>query len=178
MACFISAGHHLKDAGAVGVNGQKESVLAMEFRDLVVPILKQRGVKVITDNDGETLAQYLERIQTGTGSVVCEYHFDAFNKKASGCTALVSNNASQNSIDYATELAHVTANILGIPNRGVKKESDSARGKLALMRESGIVCLMELCFIDNEDDMRKYHANKVALASAHAAIHDKYDALI
>lgn len=178
MACFISAGHHLKDSGAIGVHSQKESKLAMEFRDLVIPKLKMKNVTVITDNDNETLGQYLQRIQTGTGSVVCEYHFDAFNKKASGCTALVADGASQNSMDYAKELADSTSKILGIPNRGVKKESDSARGRLALMRENGIVCLMELCFIDNEDDMRKYHTHKAALAEAHAVIHAKYDALI
>lgn len=178
MACYISAGHHLKDPGAIGVHQQKEATLTMQFRDLVVPILKAKGVKVITDNDNETLAQYLTRIQPGSASVVCEYHFDAFNGKASGCTVLIADGADKNCIDYATELAHTTANILGIPNRGVKKQSESARGKLGLMREKGIVALVELCFIDNESDMQKFHASKVALASAHAVIHDKYDALI
>ena len=90
MACFISAGHHNKDSGAIGVDGRKESEEAIKLRDAVVKYCKEKGLKVITDDDDETLAQYLTRIQTGDGSVVLEFHFDAFDKIASGTTALVS----------------------------------------------------------------------------------------
>ena len=55
MACFISAGHHNKDSGAIGVDGRKESEEAIKLRDAVVKYCKEKGLKVITDDDDETL---------------------------------------------------------------------------------------------------------------------------
>ena len=59
MACFISAGHHLKDSGAVG-NGYKENELTIEFRNLVVSACLKRGLKVITDKDTFELPNFLK----------------------------------------------------------------------------------------------------------------------
>lgn len=177
MAAFVSAGHHLRDSGALG-SGTQENLVVIKFRDLVVSKLKARGVKVFVDNDNETLAQYLQRIKTGEGSVVLEFHCDAFNGKASGTTALVGVDADKNDKDFAKELVDTTANILGIPNRGVQSETKSHRGRLALMREKGIVCLLELFFIDNPADYAKFNHNEVKLADAIVAIIEKYDNLI
>jgi N-acetylmuramoyl-L-alanine amidase len=177
MACFISAGHHLRDSGALG-SGTQENLETIKFRDLVVTICKAKGLKVITDNDNETLSQYLNRIQTGDGSVVLEFHFDASNGKASGCTAIVGVDADKNDKAFGQELADGCSQILGIPNRGVVSEAESHRGRLGLMRESGIVCLLEICFIDNGNDMAKYNANKQTLASFVANIVEKYENLI
>jgi len=177
MACFISAGHHLRDSGALG-SDEQENLEAMEFRDLVVTILRAKGLKVITDEDNETLPQYLNRIQTGEGSVVLEFHFDAYNRKASGSTALYGVDADQNDKAFASELVAGCSNIMGIPNRGAISETQSHRGRLGLMREKGIVCLLELCFIDNDNDMNKYELNKLALANFVANIVEKYENLI
>jgi N-acetylmuramoyl-L-alanine amidase len=177
MACFISAGHHLKDSGALG-SGTQENMETIVFRDLVVTILRVKGLKVITDDDNETLAQYLTRIQPGEGSVVLEFHFDAFNKTASGTTALVGNDADRLDKLFGKELVDTTAFTLGIPNRGVKTELESKRGSLGLMRKKGIVCLLELCFIDNVNDMGKYNTYKLSLANKIANIIEKYENLI
>jgi len=177
MACFISAGHHLRDSGALGT-GVQENLETMEFRDLVVPILREKGLKVITDEDNETLPQYLNRIQTGEGSVVLEFHFDAYNNVASGSTALYGVDADQNDKAFAQELVDGCSKILGIPNRGAISETESHRGRLGLMREKGIVCLLELAFIDNDNDMRKYNRNKEALACFVANTVAKYENLI
>jgi len=177
MTAFISAGHHLKDPGAIG-NGKKESDLTREFRDMVVPILKCNGVKVITDKDSETLGQYLSRIKTGTGSVVLEFHFDAaIHNGATGTTCLIGNDADRLDKAFAKELVDATSEILGIRNRGVKSESESGRGRLGLMRESGTVALLEICFITNEDDLKAYDTNKVSLACRIAEIVKKYEDL-
>lgn len=178
MACFISAGHHNKDSGAIGVNGRKEADETIKLRDAVVKYCVAKGLKVITDNDDETLAQYLTRIQTGSGSVVVEFHFDAFNKTASGTTALVGNDADRLDKLFAQELSTFTSEQLGITNRGVKSESESHRGKLGLMREQGTVCLLEVCFIDNPEDMQKYDGNFFSLASGIANIIEKYEKIV
>lgn len=177
MAAFVSAGHHLKDSGALG-SGTQENLEAISFRDMVVSICRAKGMRVITDSDNETLPQYLSRIQTGEGSVVVEFHFDAFDGKVSGSTVLVGQDADANDKAFGAEIAHACSSIIGIPNRGVRSEAQSHRGRLGLMREKGIVCLVELCFIDNPSDMQKYNAVKIQLANRVADIMEKYENLI
>ena len=182
---FISPGHHSKatkikqDPGAVNAQGIKEGDLTIEFRDLVCKELDLKGVKYTTDTNEETLSAYLKRIQTGTGSVVLEYHFDASDKPtATGATGLIELEADRLDKAFAKELTDSTAIALGIKNRGVITEAQSHRGKLGLMREEGIICLMEICFITNPDDLKAYHAGKHKLAKTHADILIKYENMI
>lgn len=184
MACFISAGHNPKgiriDNGAVGC-GYKEAELTVEFRDLVVNYIKSKynDIKIITDKDDETLAQYLKRIQPGTGSVVVEFHFDAApvinGRVASGTTSIVGTNSTDKDNELASELVNITSDVLRIRNRGVISESQSHRGRLGLMRKQGIVTLLEIAFITNENDMKQYQLNKNELAVKIGDIIVKYD---
>ena len=179
---FISAGHNPKgikqDPGAIG-NGYKEADLAVEFRNLVADCLKARGVKFITDQDDERLGNYLKRIQTGNGSVVVEYHFDAAaSPTATGTTALVGNDADRLDKAFALELTNATSKVLGIKNRGVKTEAESHRGSLGLMRETGTVALVELAFISNKQDLNAYFIGRELLAKVHAEIIERYEKLI
>ena len=181
---FISAGHHSKaltspDTGAIGVDGLKEGDVTIEFRDLVCAELDRMGIKYIKDRDlDETLSQYLKRIETNSKSIVVEYHCNAFNKKATGTEVIIEDEADKNDVAFATELVDMQAKYLRIPNRGVKKEKESARGKLGLMREEGLVVLPELIFIDNPVDVQAYNQNKKYLATAHVMIIKKYSELI
>ena len=179
---FISAGHNPKglkvDPGAVG-NGYKEADLAVEFRDLVCKHLTILGDPFTKDNDDERLGTYLERIKTGPASVVIEYHFDASaNPSATGCTSLIEIEADRLDKAFAQELVNEGSTILGIKNRGVKSEAESHRGSLGLMREHGILCLYEVAFISNKQDMQLYQANKEKLAIRHAAIIHKYEKML
>jgi N-acetylmuramoyl-L-alanine amidase len=182
MAVFISAGHNPKgikvDPGAVG-NGYHEADLTVEFRNLVVSELAKRKIIAITDKDDERLGEYLNRIKTGSGSVVLEFHFDAaVSPSATGATSLFGSDADRLDKAFAKELVDATSTILGIKNRGAKSEADSHRGRLGLMREQGIVSLLELCFISNKEDLQKYQANKKTLAFKIAEIVERYEALI
>ena len=172
---FISAGHHNKDSGAIGCNGKKEADLTKIMRDLTCKKLDEMGVKYTKDNDDETLAQWLKRAVTGPASVTLEFHFNAFNGKATGVETLVADGASTNSRLFAKELSDITVFVTGLPNRGVKTESESHRGRLGLMRELGIVALIELAFIDNCGDVDKWDRNKELLASHYAKILSKYE---
>jgi len=182
MAIFISAGHNPKgikvDPGAIG-NGFHEADLAVEFRNLVVGELNKKNINVITDNDDERLGDYLKRTQTGNGSVVVEYHFDAaVSSTATGSTSLIGNDADRLDKAFAQELVDSTAKYLEIKNRGVKTEDDSHRGSLGLMRETGTVALVELCFISNSSDLKAYQMNKLELSKKHAEIIIHYENLI
>ncbi|WP_313515663.1 N-acetylmuramoyl-L-alanine amidase [Sphingobacterium sp.] len=172
---YSSAGHHLNDSGAIGVNGRKEAVETIQFRDLVNAQLKMLGKTVVQDKDSETLGQYLGRINPTYKDVLVEPHFNAFNGKATGVEVLIADNANDRSKKMAKELVDGFAKIMGIANRGVKTESQSARGRLALMRKKGAVALIEICFIDNPNDMKAYDKNKVNLACFAAQIIAKYD---
>jgi len=179
---FLSAGHTpegiKQDPGAIA-NGYHEANLAVEFRNLVAECLKARGVKFITDQDEERLGAYLKRIQTGNGSVVVEYHFDAATSlTATGTTSLIGNDADRLDKAFATELVNATSKIFGIKNRGVKTEAETHRGSLGLMRESGTVALVELAFISNISDINAYQAKKQELAKVHAEIIERYEKLI
>ena len=182
MATFISAGHNPKgikrDPGAVA-NGYTEAELAVEFRNLVVAELLKRKVKVITDKDDERLGDYLKRIQTGSGSVVLEFHFDAATSStATGTTSLFGKDADRLDKAFAKELVDTTSQVLAIKNRGAKSEAESHRGSLGLMREQGIVSLLELCFISNLEDLKKYQNNKELLAIHIADIVERYEKMI
>lgn len=172
---YSSAGHHLKDSGAIGVNGRQENKEAIAFRDLVNAELKRKGKAVVQDDDRETLGQYLGRINPTDKDVVVETHFNAFNGKATGVEGLVADDANERSKAMAKEIVDGFARIMGVANRGVKKESQSARGSLALMRKKGAVALIEICFIDNAADMKAYDANRVNLACFLAGVIAKYD---
>lgn len=179
---YISAGHNPNgiktDSGAVG-NGKREADLTVEFRNLVIEELKKSGAKYISDNDSERLGQYLKRAETGNGSVVLEFHFDAsVNSKATGATALVGVDADDNDKAFARDILYATVSTFGIKNRGVLSEADSHRCRLGLMREKGIVALLELCFISNPADLKAYDLHKAELAGKIADILIKYDALI
>lgn len=183
---YISAGHcniagPNYDSGAVGINGKKEADETVKMRDAVIGRLNTMGyTDIVQDANGESLKEYLRRIATGNGSVVCEFHFNAFNGKATGVEVLVQEDADKMDLACAKELAACTATATGLPLRGtgVKSEAESHRGRLGLMREQGIVVLVEICFIDNADDMDKYDAAFDSLATGYATILAKYDSLI
>lgn len=181
---FISSGHHLgsqkqkQDLGAVG-NGLQENNVTVEFRDFVCRELDSLGAKYIKDSNDEPLATYLKRIKTGNASVVIEFHCDAFsNPSAEGSTAVIGSDADKNDKAFAKEINDAFCTILGTRNRGVISEAQTHRGRLGLMRESGIVMLQEMFFISNKKDVEKYNLNKEKLAKVVAGIIVKYEALI
>lgn len=179
---FISAGHNFKgikvDPGAVG-NGFREADLAVEFRDLVINECLKLGLKVIQDKDDERLGDYLKRIKTGNGSVVVEFHFDAStSSSATGTTSLIESEADRLDKAFAKELVELTSKTLGIKNRGVITEKESHRGSLGLMREEGIICLLELAFISNKQDISLYKANKEKLAFSMARVIKRYEDML
>jgi N-acetylmuramoyl-L-alanine amidase len=182
---FISSGHcNVKgpnyDPGAPGVNNRWEANETVKVRNRVIAVLQEKGITdIIQDADGERLSQYLTRIKTGSGSMVCEFHFNANqNPEPTGTETLVEDDADKMDMACAKEFCDATSRILGIKNRGVKKESTTRHKKLALMREEGIVVLVEICFISNQSDMARFDLHFEELCQAYAAIIQKYDEMV
>lgn len=178
---FISSGHNTegqRDPGAVSKYGV-EAELAQDFKEMVIPILAAMGYSVVTDRNNEKLADYLRRIKPGNASVVIEFHFDAaLDPNATGTTVLIGDDSDRLDRLFADELSKAISETLNIRNRGVKTEKNSPRGRLGLMREAGTVALVEICFITNPNDMKKYHSKKLELAAKIAKIIKKYEDLV
>lgn len=175
----LSAGHHLKDTGAVS-GEYKENLLTIEFRDLVLQYMQEdrKNVIVATDDDTETNTQYqnrLRKLETSGTLIIVDIHFNAASPTANGSEVIVSNHASQNSKDLAKLLQDAMVSILGTEDRGVKPESMTARGRIGILNLKGVAVLPEICFITNTGDMLKYEANKHALAKAFAKIIVEFD---
>ena len=179
---YLSAGHNKRLAGAdpgATCGNIKEADLTIELRDLIIAELTGLQANFITDKDDETLLAYVARIKPGSGSVVCELHFNSSARLATGAEAIIKNEYSHVEKAIAVDISNAIATILGIINRGVKTEAQSHRGRLGILHtHAGISVLPEICFINNEIDMKQYHKNKNALARKFAELLIEYDALI
>jgi N-acetylmuramoyl-L-alanine amidase len=169
---FLSAGHNTKkDPGAVA-NGFNEAELTRLLRDAIANELKALGASYRTDNDDETLVQYLSRISTGTGSVVCDLHFNAGVPNANGIECYI---ADSNSEELAREIC-IAGELIRLNNRGVKRESQSQHKRLAILHDGAkIAVLVEVCFITSKSDLDKYFDGFECFAKSIATLLYKWD---
>lgn len=163
---FLTAGHHISDQGASG-DIFKENTLTLEFINLVTTYAKKLNpyINIWNDDFRDNLSTVISQVRSkGTGNDLwIEVHFNAFNTKATGYEAIIADNASDRSKKAANDLSFIP-DIVGIANRGVKTESDSARGKLGMFRTVVPSVLLELGFIDNDSDMAKWKNKRVEVA--------------
>ncbi|HEV7783445.1 MAG TPA: N-acetylmuramoyl-L-alanine amidase [Chitinophagaceae bacterium] len=181
---YISAGHCSVhgpnyDPGAPGINGRWEANETVILRDAVITEIKRRGyTDIVQDLNSENRNEYFKRIKTGDGSVVVEFHFNAGTLSATGTEALIAVDAGNPDKTMAAEFASVTSKTLGIKNRGAKSEAGTRHKRLGLMREAGIVTLVEVCFISNANDMAAYDKNFETLVTYYADIVIRFDLMI
>ena len=173
---FISAGHSNqpnKDCGAVG-NGFVEGVLAAELRTLIAAKLQNiYGIIPVMDDDSNVLLDTIRKFRnmTAPDSIVIDIHFNASaNAEATGTEVLIPGAPSDTEKKLASYIAFVTAEIIGIKNRGVKSELESHHGRLGWMRLTGENILIEVCFITNAKDMKHYNDYKNTLAAKYAEV--------
>lgn len=177
MTIFLFAGHNLKsDPGAVAGN-RTEARETVSLRKEVAFQLKQLQANFVTDNDSDDLRQTLAKANTGSGSVVLDLHFNAGPASATGVEVLVGDDATSADMAFAKAVLNATTSALGLRNRGIKKEGETPRKRLGVMREQGRVCLLEVCFISNPLDMAAFDKNKVNLAVELARILKEQDDL-
>lgn len=185
MAIFITSGHNNSDVGAIG-NGFREADLTKELRDKVVAILKAKGIQTTVDNDNETLAQVIARLNPNESDLALDLHWNASdNPSAGGVETFIPDRHTVHEKAAASELSRSIASILNIKTRGglvgagVKTESESARKRLGILNnEKGINLLVEMCFITNKSEMDKYQLKKDQIALMIADFLIKYDAVI
>jgi len=165
---YLIAGHHNADPGAVS-GTEKESDLTKELRGLIKSELTrlEPSVMVIIDEDAHNLSMVIQTINRTIeeDDVLIDIHFNASsNTSATGTEVLVKNDSLPIRVSAAKVLSEIISEVVRIKNRGVKTEKDSARGKIAILHGTGKRYLLEVCFLSNKDDMKKYHAEKLDLA--------------
>lgn len=164
---FLIAGHGGADPGAIG-SGFKEADLTLELRDLISKELTDTYT-VYNDVNNHSLSSVITWIKglITPSCLLVDIHFNAsFNPGATGVEVLVPDSFSTFEAKLADNICKVTTAVLGIKNRSVKKESQSARSKIAILNVPAQNILIEVCFISNKSDINSYQKNKHKLAKA------------
>lgn len=163
----ISAGHHLKDPGAVNTAlGITEAQEAIGFKKLLVKALECLEIDVVTDDDNETNSQFQSRIRKDYPTYfLLEIHFNSVeSKKATGTEVVISQYASPLSIGKGRQIVDTCSKVLGIRNRGILLDNQTPRGRIGVVNLPNPAVLLEICFLSNEDDMKAYNKHKSELA--------------
>ena len=185
MKILLIAGHGAGDIGASASFSGIYYKEATETRDVVSrlsQILSDYAEVTVYDTNRNAYYDFRNGVLNKNANFseydyVLEIHFNAISRSSSdgktkGCEAWV----TSREIDTLVEL-NILQNLkkLGFTNRGVKTS-----GGLAVINQaknSGTKsCLIEVCFIDDEDDLRLYVSNKQRVSEAIAkGIIDTYE---
>lgn len=149
-------GSNWMDPGAVG-NGRREADVV---RTITQKMQSIASVRDSTDNVGATVNQNLQNqvtVMNAAGSgVAITNHLNAFNGQATGVEVFYWAGNEQMRI-LAAAVSKVIADTLGIPNRGAKPTTTFFVHRNT---NPGVnVLLIEWCFIDNANDMRRLDQN-------------------
>lgn len=165
MKILLIAGHGNGDVGAVG-NGYKEADLTREVVGLLKPTLSKYATVDIADTAVNWFSSRAKLNVKGYDYVL-EIHFNAVKAET------VSDGATKGVEIYVTEAEkgitveqNIVNNIssLGLKNRGVKRKNYSV---IAHCKNQGVsAALLEVCFIDDIDDMKIYTTKKNDIISA------------
>ena len=156
---LVIAGHGKQPSGRIDYgaegNGYKENNLTKELCTLMDAYAGEE-MSFITDHD--VYGYRNMGIHTGWDSIT-EIHFNAFNTQAFGCEVLIHADFEPDALDKKL-LAVLDTYFV---SRDIKKRSDLYN--MNVCKEKGFnYRLIEVCFIDNANDMKIYQANKKAIA--------------
>lgn len=162
---MLSAGHS-DTAPGIATNGYKEADLVQFFRDDVSARLTHLGIKHALDGEpGENLSLH-EAVRIAKGfEIAIEFHTNGGGPGATGVETL----SRAHNKPLGAELCRLTADLLGIPNRGAKPEDAGYHERLAFVSGGGGI-IFELFFLSNANDLYQFKQHYVALAEAVADV--------
>lgn len=175
MKVNIHAGHNAPRKIACGAVGYiDESREARRVKERVKRKLRKLGhiVYDCTENNGKSQSDVLKKIVKKCNKhevdLDISIHFNACetdtgNGKTKGVEVLLCN-ANSKAKKYALAIANRISETLGIVNRGVKYRPDL----YFLRKTKAPALLVEVCFVDDADDVEKYDADKTANAIVNA----------
>lgn len=152
---FLSAGHNLNDPGAV-VPKTTESKEVIQTRNLIAQELENRGATFVLVPDSLSLKETIKWIndRANSGDVALEIHCNTSNGSRRGAEAFYDVNSQQRRKDAELILDKLGQEVPGLKIQGAKPDTMSFRQKLGFCRNIKIPSvLVELCFIDNPQDL-------------------------
>lgn len=162
---LLIAGHGEGDPGATG-NGYKEADLTREVVQLVKPELEKYATVDIADMS-KNWYKHRHELDVSGYDYVLEHHFNAFETETApdgetDGTEIYVTNAEKGTTVEEKIVKKISA--LGLKNRGVKKYDWSL---IKRIKNQGVSsALLEVCFIDDIDDMKIYNERKKEIAAA------------
>ena len=179
MKINVSAGHNPDGKVACGAVGLiKESTEARTVKDKVINYLRKAGHTAYdcTCNNGtsqnDVLQNIIEKCNSNIVDLDVSIHFNSGandkkgNGKSTGVEVLVYSKSSK-AYDEATRICSKLSAI-GFKNRGVKVNDDL----YVLRKTNAAALLIEVCFVDDKDDVEIYKKNvdNISKAIAEALI--------
>ncbi|MEG2583832.1 MAG: N-acetylmuramoyl-L-alanine amidase, partial [Oscillospiraceae bacterium] len=165
MKILLIAGHGDGDSGACGF-GYREADLTREVvRNLKGPLQKYADVEIADTN--RDMFKYLksDSYDFTPYDYVLEVHFNAGVSDMTGNGATTGTEIFVNTNESGTAVEeNIIGNIakVGFKSRGVKRENFSVISKI---KRQGVSCaLLEVCFIDDRDDVDLYQSKKLDIA--------------
>lgn len=164
MKILLVCGHGAGDPGAIG-NGYKEADLVREIAPRIKSILSSYADVTLFDTSVK-LSNYLakgNRFNFKPYDYVFELHFNAISKEAvsdgktKGTEILV--HTSEKGVNVENLILQKICS-LGFRNRGVKPRNDLIVMNTCKGQQKVSYALLEVCFIDDIDDMALYQAKK------------------
>jgi N-acetylmuramoyl-L-alanine amidase len=172
----VIAGHRGQGTGAVGIID--EAVENVEMRNLICEELAQHGIPFVTDSIKDTLNEIVTtlRAMLKKYDIAIDIHFNSCGDPSVGGTeVIIPNRYTSDEWQIADELLTTTCAILGTKNRGVKTEQQTPHQRLAMLSNyDACNILIEICFVNNKNDIKAYKAHKGELAKAYAEILTKW----
>lgn len=169
MRILLISGHGGKDSGACAF-GRREADLARE----IVPMIQRSLARYVVDVDiyDPKRSAYHDIIALGYDynfkryDYVLEVHFNASkedrgNGKTKGCEIYVTPSENVVTVEQAI-VNNISA--LGLTNRGVKRANMAVIRRAKAQGVSG--ALLEVCFLDDADDMAIYTTKKKQITDA------------
>jgi N-acetylmuramoyl-L-alanine amidase len=168
---LVSAGHTNvvgQDRGAAG-NGFVEGVLTTELRDAVAAKLREKGLKNVVEDGFDGVNEPLKKAiaLAKTANVAVEFHWNAAAQTATGIEVL----SKPNKKALAQQIAKAISTATGIGLRGDggwKADNSGQHHRLAFCEAGGLI--VEVCFISNMNDMRRYRDNFEEVVSGIASV--------
>ena len=154
---FLTAGH--TGAGTGAKKYLDEGAETIRLRNDLKNELSWYGVHVVIDSDRASLSEVITSIKSRAtfSDYVLDLHFNAGG--GTGVEAFVNDNATVEENSMALGLCMCVSRVLGIKNRGVKKQGQSARGRLGILGIDANAVLLEVCFVDSKSDSDSYKFN-------------------
>lgn len=153
---ILNAGHNNADDCGAAANGTTEAIEAIKVRDKLNPLLKQNfEVAIVPDelNLKQSIKWVNEQYKKLDDGLAFSIHLNAGGGHGAEAFYYDNNEISQR---IAKTIIDKYCDITGFRNRGAKADTTTRWKRLGWIRDvNPWSCLIEICFIDNIEDLER-----------------------